>query len=229
MKFLFLGQVDYASNLQAMQSFTLNRGSDTPDEIWFCQHPPVFTLGRHSDAAHLFRPAAVPVVESDRGGEVTYHGPGQLMMYCLINLKRRGQGPAQWVQCLEAAVLDLLAEYSVEGHLRPGMPGVYVRNQKIASLGLRIRNGCSYHGLALNVDMDLTPFEGIHPCGYADLKMTQLVDCLRENDKFLPNDTISAVKSLAQNALLEKTPSHVGSTLVLQVREKLVSLMKSRL
>ncbi|MBK6744606.1 MAG: lipoyl(octanoyl) transferase LipB [Hydrogenophilales bacterium] len=168
-----LGQVDYLPTWLAMQAFTESRGADTPDEIWLLQHPPVFTLGQAGKREHILTETGIPVVAIDRGGQVTYHGPGQLVVYILIDLKRRGYGVKELVRRLEQAVIDLLAVHGVDAERLAGAPGVYVGGAKIAALGLRIRGGCSYHGLSLNVAMDLTPFKAINPCGHAGLAVTQ--------------------------------------------------------
>ncbi|WP_428946251.1 lipoyl(octanoyl) transferase LipB [Pantoea sp. FN060301] len=157
-----------------MHHFTDRRNDETPDEIWLVEHPPVFTQGQAGKAEHLLMPGDIPVMQSDRGGQVTYHGPGQQVMYVMINLKRRKVGVRQLVTALEQTVIETLAHFAIEARSRPDAPGVYVSDKKICSLGLRIRNGCSFHGLALNVEMDLTPFLRINPCGYAGLEMTQL-------------------------------------------------------
>lgn len=159
---------------QAMHLFTDSRQADTPDELWLVEHPPVFTQGQAGKAEHLLMPGDIPVVQSDRGGQVTYHGPGQQVMYVLIDLKRRKLGVRQLVTAIEQTVVETLAHYDVLAYARPDAPGVYVDGKKICSLGLRIRQGCSFHGLALNIAMDLTPFQRINPCGYAGLEMTQL-------------------------------------------------------
>jgi lipoyl(octanoyl) transferase len=159
-----------------MQDFTNQRQQDTVDELWFLQHPPVYTLGKNGKAEHVLNPAGIPVINSDRGGQVTYHGPGQVVVYTLLDLKRLNIGVRQLVTILEQAVIDLLADYGVVSSARRDAPGVYVNNAKIAALGLRVRKGCSFHGLALNVDMDLEPFSRINPCGYAGLEVTQLKD-----------------------------------------------------
>lgn len=176
MKIYDLGLIAYEEAYQRMQGFSTNRNADTEDEIWLCEHPPVFTLGWHGDPAHLLDAHGIPVVETDRGGQVTYHGPGQLMGYFLVDLKRQKQGIAAFVCAIEKAVIVTLKDFGIEGHLRPKMPGVYVDNKKICSIGLRVKNGKTYHGLALNVDMDLTPFTYINPCGYSDLQMTQMCE-----------------------------------------------------
>jgi len=159
-----------------MHDFTNQRDEDTPDEIWLVEHLPVFTQGQAGKAEHLHGPGDIPVMQSDRGGQVTYHGPGQQVMYVLLNLKRRKTGVRQLVTAIEQTVVETLAHFDIEAAARPDAPGVYVSGKKICSLGLRIRNGCSFHGLALNVDMDLSPFHRINPCGYAGLEMTQVSD-----------------------------------------------------
>lgn len=160
-----------------MQDFTAARTADTPDEIWLLQHPPVYTLGVAGKPEHLPRADnGIPVVRSDRGGQITYHGPGQLVIYLLLDMRRRGLGVRPLVRTMEGAVIDLLAAYGTPARGRNDAPGVYVGAAKIAALGLRIRNGCCYHGLALNVDMDLSPFDAINPCGYPGLEVTQTRD-----------------------------------------------------
>ncbi|MNZ79930.1 Octanoyltransferase [compost metagenome] len=171
-----LGLVDYPQAWQAMQRFTNQRGPDTGDEIWLLEHPPVFTQGQAGKAEHLLMPGDIPVVQVDRGGQVTYHGPGQLIAYLLLDVRRSGLGVRELVSRIERSLIGLLAGYGVEAYAKADAPGVYVGEAKIASLGLRIRNGRSFHGLALNVDMDLAPFRRINPCGYAGLAMTQLRD-----------------------------------------------------
>lgn len=168
-----LGTQDYRAVWQAMRDFTKYRTVQTLDEIWLVEHPPVFTLGQAGKPEHLLDPGAIPVVETDRGGQVTYHGPGQLLVYVLLDLRRLGIGARGLVSHLEAAVVALLADYEVTASSRPKAPGVYVGEKKVAVLGLRIRRGCCYHGLSLNVDLDLEPFSRINPCGYAGLEVTQ--------------------------------------------------------
>ncbi len=163
---------------RTMQALTAQRDDAAPDEFWVVEHPPVFTLGMNGRSEHLLAPGDIPVVRTDRGGQVTYHGPGQVVIYTLLDLKRLHLGARELVSALEAAVLDLLADYGVRGEARSKAPGVYVDGCKIAALGLRIRRGCSYHGLALNVDMDLAPFQRINPCGYTGLQVTQLRDLI---------------------------------------------------
>ncbi|MFC3627812.1 lipoyl(octanoyl) transferase LipB [Vogesella amnigena] len=169
-----LGLVDYTPTWQAMQAFTDQRNADTPDELWCLEHPPVYTLGLAGKPEHLIMPSSIEVVKCDRGGQVTYHGPGQLVVYLMIDFKRMGIGVRELVRRIEQSVIDLLAELGIEAYGDVNAPGVYVAGEKIASLGLRIKNGAVYHGLSLNVDMDLTPFSWINPCGYAGLKVTQL-------------------------------------------------------
>jgi lipoyl(octanoyl) transferase len=170
------GEIDYESVWQSMRAFTEHRGPDTPDEVWLLQHPPVFTLGINGKREHLLTVGDIPVVPVDRGGQVTYHGPGQLIAYVLVNLKRHNLGVRRLVTILERSVIRLLARYGIDAYARPDAPGVYVDERKIASLGLRVRRGCSYHGLSLNVDMDLSPFRRINPCGHPGLEVTQLRD-----------------------------------------------------
>ncbi|WP_437888932.1 lipoyl(octanoyl) transferase LipB [Phytobacter sp. V91] len=169
-----LGLQPYAPVSQAMHEFTDTRTDTTPDEIWLVEHDPVFTQGQAGKAEHVLAPGAIPVVQSDRGGQVTYHGPGQQVMYVMINLKRRKLGVRELVTLLEQTVVNTLAEVGIEAYPRADAPGVYVQGKKICSLGLRIRRGCSFHGLALNIAMDLAPFLRINPCGYAGMEMTQV-------------------------------------------------------
>jgi lipoyl(octanoyl) transferase len=169
-----LGRVEYEPTWRAMQEFTARRDENTPDELWLCEHPPVFTLGLAGKPEHLLRDIGVPVVKIDRGGQITYHGPGQIVCYLLLDLKRRGITVKGLVNRMEQAVIDLLASHGVAAERLAGAPGVYVRGAKIAALGLKVKNGCSYHGLSLNVAMDLSPFAAINPCGYAGMAVTQL-------------------------------------------------------
>jgi len=169
-----LGEVDYQQTWQKMQDFTNSRQQHTVDELWFLQHPPVYTLGKNGKAEHVLNPADIPVINSDRGGQVTYHGPGQIVVYTLLDLNRLEIGVRQLVTIIEQSVIELLAGYGVNSNARRDAPGVYVNDAKIAALGLRVRKGCSFHGLALNVDMDLEPFSRINPCGYEGLEITQL-------------------------------------------------------
>lgn len=168
-----LGRVDYLATLEAMRAFTRTRDPDTPDELWLLEHPPVYTLGHAANPAHGPRHGAVPIVRVERGGQVTYHGPGQVVLYTLIDLARRAIKVREFVGLMEQAVIDLLAAHGVVGHRRPGAPGVYVGDAKVAALGIRVARGRAYHGLALNVDMDLAPFQAIDPCGYPGLRVTQ--------------------------------------------------------
>ncbi len=171
-----IGLVDYLATWETMREFTEARHPETTDEIWLVEHPPVFTLGRNGDPAHILNATGIPIVESDRGGQVTYHGPGQLVAYTLFDLNRLGIGIRSLVTGLENAIISILSQYGIKAQARRDAPGVYVDGRKIASLGLRIRKGCSYHGLSLNVDMDLTPFTAINPCGYPGLEVTRLAD-----------------------------------------------------
>ena len=169
-----LGLQEYEPLWRAMQQFTDTRTADTPDEIWFTEHPPVFTLGLNANRDHLLAPGEIPVIQVDRGGQVTYHGPGQLMIYPLIDLKRGRLGVRSLVTALEQTVVGLCAEFEIEACSRNDAPGVYVQDRKIASVGLRVRRGASYHGMALNIDLDLEPFSRINPCGFSDLEVTDL-------------------------------------------------------
>lgn len=168
-----LGRVAYAPIFEQMRQFTAQRQDDTADEFWFLEHDPVFTQGQAGQAAHLLATGDIPVVQSDRGGQVTYHGPGQLVVYFLLDLQRLGYGIRSLVMRLEQSIIDTLAEGGINAKARRDAPGVYVGEDKIASLGLRVRHGRTYHGIAINVDMDLEPFSRINPCGYAGLKMCQ--------------------------------------------------------
>jgi lipoyl(octanoyl) transferase len=174
---LRLGRAEYVPTWRAMQAFTTQRGADSADELWLLEHPPVYTLGVAGRTEHLPRVAnGIPVVRTDRGGQITYHGPGQVVLYLLLDLRRRGLSVRPLVRIMEQAVIDLLAAYGVAAAGRHEAPGVYVDGAKIAALGLRIRNNCCYHGLAFNVDMDLSPFHTIDPCGYSGLAVTQARD-----------------------------------------------------
>jgi lipoyl(octanoyl) transferase len=192
-KTVFRGRQDYVPLWREMQAFTDTRDDDTPDEIWFVEHPPVFTMGLNASEEHLLAPGDIPVVQIDRGGQVTFHGPGQLMVYPLIDLRRSNTGVRTLVTALEQSVVDLVAEHAVEAVADPKAPGVYVDGDKLASVGLRIRRGSSFHGMALNVDIDLEPFSRINPCGYAELKMTDLqrlgidLDLEHAAEKLLPH------------------------------------------
>ncbi len=193
MKTIFRGRQEYVPLWREMQAFTDARDEKTPDEIWFVEHPPVFTMGLNASEEHLLAPGDIPVVQIDRGGQVTFHGPGQLMIYPLIDIRRSNIGVRNLVTALEQSVVDLAKDYDVEAEARADAPGVYVDGDKLASVGLRIRRGSSFHGMALNVDVDLEPFTRINPCGYAELQMTDLhrlgidLDLESAADKFLPH------------------------------------------
>ena len=171
-----LGLCEYEPTWRAMQAFTDERGPDTPDELWLLEHPSVYTQGQAGLPEHVLDAGGIPVIQVDRGGQVTYHGPGQVVAYTLLDLHRAGFGVKRLVHLLERSVIDLLAGYGIESAARPDAPGVYVEDAKIAAIGLRVRRGCSFHGLALNVDMDLDPFSRINPCGYPGLAVTQILD-----------------------------------------------------
>ena len=177
-----LGEVDYQKTWQAMQDFTDARDKGTADELWILQHPPVYTLGKNGKAEHVLNAQGIPVVNSDRGGQVTYHGPGQIVVYTLLDLNRLKIGVRELVTRIEQSIIDLLSAHGVESNARRDAPGVYVNNAKIAALGLRVRKGCSFHGLALNVNMDLEPFSRINPCGYEGLEVTQLNNFVSDID-----------------------------------------------
>ncbi|MDO5357504.1 MAG: lipoyl(octanoyl) transferase LipB [Conchiformibius sp.] len=188
MKIKKLGLAEYAPVFQAMKDFNAKRHADTEDELWVVQHPPVFTQGMAGKAEHLLRQSDIPVVQIDRGGQITYHGPGQLVVYTLIDFKRRKQSVRAIVSALENAIIRTLADYGIAAAADPQRPGVYVNGRKIASLGLRIKNGSVYHGLALNINMDLSPFQMINPCGYAGMEMVQMADLL---DSVPPFDEVA--------------------------------------
>ncbi len=197
-----LGRVDYAPTFQAMQDFTAARTAETADELWIVEHPPVYTLGQAGKPEHILRDVGIPLVKIDRGGQVTYHGPGQVVIYLLLDLGRRKLKVRELVGAIEQAVIDLLAEYGVTAERRDGAPGVYVGAAKIAALGLRIRNGSSYHGVALNVDMDLSPFAAINPCGYPGLQVTQT------RDLNIPLTAHEAGERLSQHLLQQLDRQH---------------------
>jgi lipoyl(octanoyl) transferase len=186
------GLADYTRMLERMREFVDSRSEDSVDEIWFLEHPPVFTQGQGGRAVHIHDAGDIPVVQSDRGGQVTYHGPGQLVAYILMDLRRQGLGPRELVRRIEQGVIALLETLGVSASRRPGAPGVYVLEAKIAALGLRIRRGTSYHGLSLNVNLDLGPFTRIDPCGYRGLEVTRLsdfgidIDCVTAAERLLP-------------------------------------------
>ncbi len=190
--------LNYQTALSKMQQFTQQRTQETPDEIWFCEHPPVFTLGRHAEQKHILDAHGIPIVSTDRGGQVTYHGPGQLMIYTLLDLRRKNWGVAKLVCQLENIIIDMLTSLNIKAERRKNMPGVYVNAAKIASIGLRIKAGCAYHGMAVNVNMDLTPFTYINPCGYEQLPVTQI-------SAFVPEIQMSAVV----NALMPKINANI--------------------
>ncbi|MEX0738504.1 MAG: lipoyl(octanoyl) transferase LipB [Pseudohongiella sp.] len=177
-----MGLREYEPVWRAMQTFTSEREEDTPDEVWVLSHPPVFTQGQAGKPEHLLAPGDIPVIQIDRGGQVTYHGPGQLVMYLLIDVRRSGLGVRDLVSLIEQAIIDTLSSVRIDAATRAGAPGVYVADAKIAALGLRIRRGCSYHGLSLNVAMDMEPFARINPCGYQGLAVKQVADFVRDAD-----------------------------------------------
>ena len=187
MKIKYLGLQDYSTTWQAMHDFTLNRDENTEDELWVLEHPPVFTQGQAGKPEHILNPHHIPVISTDRGGQVTYHGPGQIIVYVLFDLKRSKMGIRNLVSKLEQSIIQLLAHYNVHAESFCDRPGVYIQEEKIASIGLRVKKGCSFHGISFNVDMDLTPFTYINPCGFSQLKMTQLKN-------FLPNVHIDSIK-----------------------------------
>ncbi|WP_406610920.1 lipoyl(octanoyl) transferase LipB [Agarivorans sp. JK6] len=192
-----LGLQDYSSILQAMRDFTDQRSAEQDDELWLVEHQPVFTQGQAGKAEHLLASSDIPVVQADRGGQVTYHGPGQLVAYPLLNLRRRKLGVRDLVTIIEQSIIETLNHYKIEAFAKKDAPGVYVDQKKIASLGLRIRKGCSFHGLALNVDMDLSPFLQINPCGYAGLEMAQISD-------YVASPNISQVAELLSKVLVKQ-------------------------
>lgn len=197
-----LGRVDYAPTYQAMLDFTANRTAETPDELWVVEHPPVYTLGQAGKPEHILRDVGIPTVKIDRGGQVTYHGPGQVVIYLLLDLSRLKIKVRELVTAIEQAVIDLLAAHGVTAERRDGAPGVYVGPAKVAALGLRIRNGCSYHGVSLNVDMDLSPFAAINPCGYPGLQVIQT------KDLGIPLTAHEAGEQLSQHLLQQLDKQH---------------------
>lgn len=203
-----LGRQDYESVWQAMKSFTEKRTSDTTDELWFLEHNPVFTQGQAGKAEHVLAPASIPVIKVDRGGQVTYHGPGQLVVYLLLDVKRSQQGPRAVVTAIEQAIIKLLQSYNVNAYAKPEAPGVYIGDAKISSLGLRFKKQRSYHGLSLNLDMDLEPFSRINPCGYEGLAVTQLIDHVEQLDKESVSDRLlqCLMEELTYNSV--KNESH---------------------
>ena len=199
-----LGLVEYQPTLDAMRRFTDERNANTPDEIWLLQHPPVFTQGQAGKAEHVLAAGDIPVVQAERGGQVTYHGPGQLVAYLLLDLRRLGLGVRDLVTAMEQALVDVLRQYDLDAAPKPDAPGVYVAGNKIASLGLRVRRGCSFHGLALNVDMDMEPFQRINPCGYAGLRMVQMRELVTGTVVF------ETVEQQLTQALRDRLGFHVG-------------------
>ena len=190
-----LNTMDYSQVWQAMKDFTDNRDNATADELWLVEHPAVFTQGQAGKAEHLLVPGDIEVVKVDRGGQVTYHGPGQLVVYVMINLRRKKIGVRQLVTLIENSIVSALTDYDIAAYAKADAPGVYVDEKKIASLGLRVRKGCSFHGLAMNVNMDLSPFLRINPCGYAGLEMVQTADLHG------PKDTASASTALVKHLI----------------------------
>ncbi|MHB1101082.1 MAG: lipoyl(octanoyl) transferase LipB [Burkholderiales bacterium] len=192
-----LGLAEYLPTFQAMQDFTSRRGPQTPDEIWMLQHPPIYTYGLAGRSEHLPLEPAIPVLKVDRGGQVTYHGPGQLVLYLLLDLKRRNTGVRALVTTMENSVVRLLENHGVQAESRRDAPGVYAGSAKIASLGLRVRRGCCYHGLSLNVDMDLSPFSMIDPCGYRGLEVTRTKDLgIGESAEALGDELVMILKEM---------------------------------
>lgn len=197
-----LGLADYRETWAAMQAFTVNRDSGQADECWLLQHPPVFTLGQAGKSEHILDAHGIPVVKTDRGGQVTYHGPGQLVAYLLLDIRRRRMGIRDLVDLIERSLVELLAEFGIEAAARRDAPGVYVGPDKIAALGLRIKNGRCYHGLSLNVDMDLAPFSYINPCGYPGLGVTQVRDLVRHRHDDLVQDVRDSLVRVLSSSLL---------------------------
>lgn len=191
-----LGMQPYSKIWRAMQAYTNARNDSSPDQLWLLEHPPVFTLGQAGKSEHLLDPGNIPVIKTDRGGQVTYHGPGQLIAYLLLDLRRAHIGIRTLVSHLENTVISLLAEYDIIAAARRDAPGVYISGNKVASLGLRVRRGCSFHGLSLNVNMDLSPFKRINPCGYPGLSVTQLADHQIDTDMAVLGEKLS--RHLAQ-------------------------------
>lgn len=196
-----LGMQDYLPTWEKMKDFTSSRSDKTADELWLLQHPPVYTQGQAGKPEHLLNPNLIPVVQSDRGGQVTYHGPGQLIAYVLMDIQRRKLGIRSLVIQLEQIIINVLANFQIKGTIRCGAPGVYVDEKKIASIGLRVKNGRTYHGIALNVAMDLMPFTDINPCGFAKLKMTQISD-------YAPDVTIETVSELLADCFITRLESN---------------------
>lgn len=200
----YLGRVEYEPTWRAMQDFTARRTPDTADELWLLEHPPVYTQGQAGKPEHLIAPTGIPVVPIDRGGQITYHGPGQVVAYVLVDLRRRGYGIRELVTRMEQAVIDLLAAQGVTATRLAGAPGVYVGGAKIAALGLRVRHGCTYHGLAFNVDMDLRPFAAINPCGYPGMAVT---DCRTLGLSLTVADAEQALAQALRGAIYQSNPA----------------------
>ncbi len=194
-----MGLRDYEPVWRAMQTFTSERQDDTPDELWVLSHLPVFTQGQAGKPEHLLAPGDIPVVQIDRGGQVTYHGPGQLVIYLLLDVRRAGLGVRELVSLIEQAIIDTLSAVRIEARTRSGAPGVYVDDAKIAALGLRIRRGCSYHGLSLNIAMDMEPFARINPCGYQGLAVTQVADFVKDTE---PSEMMVTMEKILLQQLL---------------------------
>lgn len=207
-----LDRQPYETVWREMQQFTAERDAATRDEIWLVEHPPVFTLGQAGKPEHLLNPGDIPVIRTDRGGQVTYHGPGQLVAYLMLNLRRHGLGVRQLVSLIEQSIVDLLADYGIASNARADAPGVYVAGSKIAALGLRVRHGCSFHGLSLNVDMDLEPFSRINPCGYPDLKVVQLSALTRPEALFAVGDRLAShiLRRLGYNQQQQTTGDNIS-------------------
>lgn len=205
------GRTDYAETYAAMRAFTSERDSETPDQIWFTQHEPVFTQGQAGKAEHVLAPGNIPVVQSDRGGQVTYHGPGQITAYLLFDLRRLGLAVRELVTKIENSMISTLAAYKIEAAARPDAPGVYVAGNKMGSLGLRVRRGCSYHGLSLNVDMDLEPFARINPCGLLGMQVTQMSEFGSADLADVQGCLLAAL--LAEYQLTEVNPNHKPDSL----------------
>lgn len=208
MKIKYLGQQDFFTTWQSMHDFTLNRDETTEDELWVLEHPPVFTQGQAGKPEHILNPHGIPIIQTDRGGQVTYHGPGQIVVYVLFDLKRAKIGIRNLVSKLEQAIIQLLAQYDIHAKSFCDRPGVYVQEEKMASIGLRVKKGCSFHGIAFNVDMDLTPFTYINPCGYSQLKMTQLKN-------FLPNLNIEQIQSQLAEHMQKQLRSSTSAEIII--------------
>ncbi len=196
-----LGLQPYLSIWEEMKRFTTSRNENTDDELWLLEHPAVYTQGQAGKSEHILNPREIPIIQSDRGGQITYHGPGQLVAYVLVDINRRKMGVRTLVTYLEQTIINVLESYQIKGSIQCGAPGVYVDNKKIASIGLRVKNGCSYHGIALNVAMNLLPFAGINPCGFAKLEMTQIAD-------YVPDIRMEAVSKLLITNFINQLECH---------------------